>query len=181
MTTKEIADQLVALCRAGRNLEAVETLLSPDVVSVEAAGNDTMPAVQTGREAVRGKNNWWLQNHQIHSAEVKGPFPNGDRFTVIYDFVVTPKAGPMAGKKMRMEEVALYTVSDGKITREEFFYDMSGGGGELLAAKPAKKKAKAKAKARKAAPKVKMKSKAKARRPRVKATKGKPTGKARRR
>ncbi len=184
MTTKEIADQLVALCRAGRNLEAVETLLSPDVVSVEATGDETMPAVQTGREAVLGKNNWWLQNHQIHSAQVKGPFPNGDRFTVIYDFVVTPKSGPMAGKKMRMEEVALYTVSDGKITREEFFYDMSGGGGELPAEKPAKKKAKAKAKAKakKTAPKAKIsKIKAKARKLKAKTKKGKPKSKGRRR
>ena len=144
MTTKEIADQLVALCRAGRNLEAVETLLSSDAVSVEAMSSETMPAVMTGRDAIRGKNDWWLQNHRIHSAQVKGPFPNGDRFTVIYNFEVTPKAGPMAGKRMRMEEVALYTVSNGKIAREEFFYDMSGGG-EPPPKKAAKKKVAAKA------------------------------------
>lgn len=143
MTTKEVADQLVALCRAGKNLEAVETLLSADVVSVEPAGNDAMPAVQTGRDAIRGKNEWWQQNHKIHSAKIKGPFPNGDRFAVILDFEVTPKAGPMAGKRFRMEEVALYTVSEGKITREEFFYDMSGGG-EAPAKKAARKKPEAK-------------------------------------
>ena len=52
MTTKEIADQLVALCRAGKNIEAVETLLSADVVSVEAMGDETMPAVMTGRDVL---------------------------------------------------------------------------------------------------------------------------------
>lgn len=143
MTTKEIADQLVALCRAGRNIEAVDTLLSADVVSVEARGDETMPAQMSGRDVIRGKNQWWIDNHKIHSAEVKGPFPNGDRFAVIYNFVVTPVAGPMAGRKMRMEEVALYTVADGKVTREEFFYDMSGGGEAAVKPKPkASKKAK---------------------------------------
>jgi ketosteroid isomerase-like protein len=176
MTTKEVADQLVALCRAGRNVEAVDTLLSADVVSVEARGDETMPAQMSGRDAIRGKNKWWIDNHKIHSAEVKGPFPNGDRFTVIYNFVVTPVAGPMAGKKFRMEEVALYTVSDGKITREEFFYDMSGGGEvaeepkpkrkakKAVAKKKAVKKAKGKAKAT-AKARAKAKPKAKARRP----------------
>ena len=82
MTTQEVANQLVALCRAGRNLEAVEMLLSHDVVSVEATGDETMPAVMNGRDAVRGKNEWWVNNHKVHAARVKGPYPNGDRFDV---------------------------------------------------------------------------------------------------
>lgn len=160
MTTKEIADQLVALCRAGRNLEAVDTLLSADVVSVEARGDETMPAQMSGRDVIRGKNQWWIANHKIHSADVKGPFPNGDRFTVIYNFVVTPLAGPMAGRKVRMEEVALYTVSDGKITREEFFYDMTGGGEVAEKPKPRKKAKKAAAR-KKAVKKARAKAKGK--------------------
>ena len=171
MTTKEIANQLVALCRAGKNLEAVNTLMSADVVSVEAMGNETMPAVMTGAAAVRGKGEWWIANHTVHSASAKGPYPNGDRFAVIFDYTITPKMGPMAGKRMRMEEVAMYTVTAGKISREEFFYDMSGGGDAPVAKpkkKAAKKKAapkatpKVKAKVKKAAPKAKAKAKAKA-------------------
>ena len=153
MTTKEISERLVALCREGRNLDAVNTLLSPKVVSVEAVGDPTMPAVMSGLKAVHGKNVWWLENHTVHSASVKGPFPNGDRFAVIFDFVVTPRTGPGAGKKMRMEEVALYTVNRGKIIREEFFYDMSGASNPPVketAAKKAVRKA-ARKTARKAA------------------------------
>lgn len=179
MTPQEVANQLVALCRAGRNIEAVETLLSPDVVSVEAMGDETMPAVMNGRDAIRGKNEWWINNHKVHSARVKGPYPNGERFAVIFDFDVTPTAGPMAGRRMRMEEVAIYTVADGKVTREEFYYDMSGASMDGEPAKPARKpaarKKKAKAGAKKAAPKVKAKkaapkakAKAKAARPKAK-------------
>jgi hypothetical protein len=72
----------------------------------------------------------------------------------------------MAGKKMRMEEVALYTVSDGKVTREEFFYDMSGGGetsAEPGAGKKAKKPVTKKKPAKKAAPKAKARPRSKAR------------------
>jgi ketosteroid isomerase-like protein len=124
MTTKEIGEKLVALCKSGRNLEALDTLYSPDVVSVEAQGSEEMPAVMKGLPAVRGKNEWWFANHEVHRSEAKGPFPNQDRFAVIFDYEVTPKIGPMAGKRVPMEEVALYTVKDGKIVREEFFYSM---------------------------------------------------------
>ena len=30
----------------------------------------------------------------------------------------------MAGQRMQMQEVGLYTVTGGKITREEFFYSI---------------------------------------------------------
>ncbi|HEY6547384.1 MAG TPA: nuclear transport factor 2 family protein [Vicinamibacteria bacterium] len=158
-TAKEVADQLVALCQKGKNIEAVEKLFSADAVSVEAMGDETMPAVMTGRAAIRGKNEWWFQNHSVHSASLRGPFPNGERFAAIYDFEVTAKAGPMAGQRMRMEEVALYTVADGKIVREEFFYDMAGAS-NLPVSKPKKatsRKPKKKAKARPAARKAKVK------------------------
>ncbi|HXY40000.1 MAG TPA: nuclear transport factor 2 family protein, partial [Vicinamibacteria bacterium] len=65
---------------------------------------------------------WWTSNNEVHEAKVKGPFPNGDRFAVIFDYEITPKAGPYAGKRTRMEEVGVYTVEDGKIVREEFYY-----------------------------------------------------------
>jgi hypothetical protein len=124
MTTKEVGEKLVELCRAHRNLEAVDTLFSPNAVSVEAQAAGDMPRVMEGLPAIRGKNEWWFANHEIHRGEAKGPFPNEDRFAVIFDYDVTPKAGPMAGRRMQMEEVALYTVKDGKIVREEFFYSM---------------------------------------------------------
>jgi hypothetical protein len=40
---------------------------------------------------------------------------------VVFSYDITPKAGPMAGKRVQMEEVGLDTVAGGKIV-EEFFY-----------------------------------------------------------
>jgi ketosteroid isomerase-like protein len=124
MTTDEIGRKLVALCQEGKNLEALDTLYARDAETIEAMSSGEMPAHMKGVDAIRKKGEWWFANHEIHGGSTKGPFPNGDRFAVIYDFDVTPKNGPMAGKRMQMEEVGLYTVRDGKIVKEEFFYSM---------------------------------------------------------
>jgi ketosteroid isomerase-like protein len=124
MTTDEIGRKLVSLCKEGKNLDALGSLYSKDAESVEAMGSEQVPARMKGVDAIKKKNEWWFANHQIHGGTARGPFPNGDRFAVIFTFDVTPKAGPMAGKRMQMEEVAVYTVEGGKIAREEFFYAM---------------------------------------------------------
>ena len=49
-----------------------------------------------------------------------GPLAHGDRFVVGFQYDVTNKP---SGKRMKMDEVGLYTVRNGKIVREEFFYD----------------------------------------------------------
>ena len=120
----EVGQQLVALCREGRNLEAIDRLYSPSVVSIETHGNEHMPARMEGIDAIRGKNRWWLENHEVHGGEVRGPWPHGERFIVTMRYDVTAKVGPMAGRRMQFEEAGLYTVRDGKIVQEEFFYHM---------------------------------------------------------
>jgi ketosteroid isomerase-like protein len=117
---KELAD----LCRKGKAMEAVDRLYSPDIVSIEADTGGVMPERVEGLAAVRGKAEWWEKNHETHGTEVEGPWPHGDRFIVRFKFDVTSKSGPMAGKRMQLDETALYTVADGKVVQEEFFYNM---------------------------------------------------------
>lgn len=121
MKTIEIANKLADLCRQGKNLEALDTLFAEDVVSVEAAVPPEMEREAKGLAAVKAKNEWWLANHEIHSASITGPWPHDDKFIVGFQFDVTNKP---SGTRMKMEEAALYTVKDGKIVREEFFYEM---------------------------------------------------------
>jgi hypothetical protein len=102
----------------------IETLYAPDIISIEAAGSPAVPARVEGLNAVRGKNDWWQSNHEVHRANVEGPWPHGDRFIVRFNYDVTAKDGPMAGQRMQLDETALYTVVDGKIVQEEFFYNM---------------------------------------------------------
>ncbi len=117
--TGAIAEELVSFCRAGRNMDAINTLYSPEIVSVESMGNEQMPREQKGIEAIRQKNKWWADNNVVHSAEVDGPFVGEDKFAVYYKFDTTFKP---TGQRQPMEEMALYTVKDGKVVREQFFY-----------------------------------------------------------
>lgn len=122
-----VGKQLVEMCNQGQNIEAIKALYSDDVVSVEAmCGTEDMPQTMKGKDAILGKNQWWMENHEVHSGKVIGPFPHGDRFILMMSYDVTPKCGPMAGKRMQMEEAALYTVKNNKIVKEEFFYHMDG-------------------------------------------------------
>ena len=123
-TPFEVGQRLAELCRQGKNLEAVNELYSPDVVSIEVRGHDHMPARMEGIDAIRGKNQWWVDNHEIHGWEVRGPWPKDDRVILVMKVDCTPSVGPFAGKRMQFEEAGLYTVRDGKVVQEEFFYQM---------------------------------------------------------
>ena len=123
MTTQEVADKLVELCREGKFKEAVGTLYSNDIVSMEAGAPPGQSRESKGLDAVKGKNEWWLANHEIHSAKVEGPLVAGSHFSVAFKFDVTFKP---QDKRMQMDEIALYKVADGKVVYEEFFYPMGG-------------------------------------------------------
>jgi ketosteroid isomerase-like protein len=122
--TLAVGKKLVEFCKEGKNKEAMDALYSPDIVSVEAGAPPGGSAKTEGIAAIHGKSEWWTTNHEVHSAKVEGPFPHGERFIVRFTYDVTAKGGPMAGKRFTMDEAALYTVKDGKIVHEEFFYTM---------------------------------------------------------
>ena len=121
-STAAVAEELVSFCRAGRNIDAINSLYSPDIVSVESMGNEQMPREMRGIKAILQKNEWWAANNEVHSAKVDGPFVGEDKFAVYYNLDVTSKP---TGKRVPMEEMALYTVKDGKIVHEHFFYRTS--------------------------------------------------------
>lgn len=123
MSAIEIGKELVALCKDGKALEAVETLYDEKIVSIEGQGSEEMPARIEGIEAVRGKSEWWFDNHEVHSESVTGPFcgHRDDQFVVQFEMDITNKP---SGQRTQMTEVGLYTVSGGKIIQEEFLYLM---------------------------------------------------------
>ena len=124
MSAREIGEKLVAYCKQGKNLDAIDELYADDIVSIEAAASPEadMPREMKGKEAIIGKNKWWSENNEVHSGEVNGPFPHGDdKFAVQFRYDVTFKP---ASQRMQMNEIAVYELKDGKIAREEFFYNM---------------------------------------------------------
>ena len=123
MTTMDIANKLVELCRQGKNMESLNTLYADDAVSVEAGASEGMEREAKGLAAIKAKGEWWVANHEVHSANVSGPWPHDDRFIVGFDYDVTNKPSK---NRFTMQEAGLYTVKNGKIVREEFFYSMGG-------------------------------------------------------
>lgn len=119
MSVSEIASRYVALCQEGKFEQALSELFSSDAVSVEAFAPPGGDATSSGIAAIRAKGEWWSNNHEVHGLEVSGPYPNGDRFAVRFVLDVTHKP---SGRRVRMDEVGLFTVENGKISREEFFY-----------------------------------------------------------
>ena len=86
MTTEEVAKKVVELVRKQAWYEALDTLYDNDIVSVEATAPDTR-----GKEAVRGKIDWWVNAMQVHTFKASEPFVAHDRFVVQYDADVTEK------------------------------------------------------------------------------------------
>ena len=116
MTTQEIAGDLVALCKQGKFEEAGEKYWADDVLSVEFGGDN--PEAR-GKTAVKAKGEGFMNSHEIHGVEVEGPYVNGDQFVVGFKMDMTAKE---TGQRHAMAETALYTVKDGKIVEERFFY-----------------------------------------------------------
>jgi ketosteroid isomerase-like protein len=117
MTTADLAKAFTELLKTGQHEEAAQKFNSPDIVSLEAM-EGPMARVQ-GTAAVKAKSDWFYNAHEIHSASAEGPFVNGDQFSVLFNMDVTTKE---TGQRMAMQEVGLYTVKDGKIVEEKFFY-----------------------------------------------------------
>ena len=119
-TPMEIAQQLVSMMREGRMHEAEETLLAPSIESVEGVGASM---AWQGKKAVFGKYRAWEADHEIHDFQIGGPWVGATGFAVRYNIDVTQKS---TGQRNQMEEIAVYTVKNGKIVREEFHFGTGG-------------------------------------------------------
>jgi ketosteroid isomerase-like protein len=117
MTNAEIAKDFTELLKQGANESAAEKYNADDIVSYEAMEGPM--AICRGKEAVKQKGQWWQENNEVHGGSVEGPYVNGDQFAVRFKFDITPKA---SGERVTMDEVGLYTVRNGKIVEERFYY-----------------------------------------------------------
>ncbi|WP_413581017.1 SnoaL-like domain-containing protein [Bdellovibrio sp. HCB288] len=119
--TLEVGQKLVNFCKSNQVVEAIETLYADDIESREAMETPGMPAESRGKQNALKKNLEWEKKMEVHSSQIDGPFPSGDRFAVHFNYDATDKE---TNKRWAMEEVGIYTVKDGKIVKEEFFYTM---------------------------------------------------------
>ena len=117
MTVQEVANRLVELCREGQYETAQHELLSEDVHSIEPSyipNNETK-----GLEAAIAKGKQIQSNVvEFHGGHVSDPVIAGHHFSVSMMMDVTDKEKG----RMKMDEIAVYEVKEGKIVKEQFFY-----------------------------------------------------------
>ena len=116
MNTQEIATAFTELCKKGEFEQAGDRFWSDSIVSLEP-GDGPMARCE-GRAAVDAKGAWWTSNTEVHSVETEGPFVHGEQFILRFAMDITPKGEA----RTQMIETGLYTVRDGKVVEERFFY-----------------------------------------------------------
>lgn len=117
MTTQEIANRLVDLCRTGQHDQAYKELFAADAISVEPEKWNTPDT--TGIEALLAKSQQWQADvEEVHDGSTSDPIVAGNFFTVSMKMDLTTKSRG----RSQMEEICVYEVNNGKIVKEQFFH-----------------------------------------------------------
>ena len=123
MTTQEVADQLVSLCREEKYEEAYN-LYADDAESIEMDG---MP----GEKVTKGKENIWkayldwaASIEEVHGGSVGDPVVAANHFVVPMSMDATFKEQG----RWAFDELCLYQVENGKIKKAQYFYEVPSMG-----------------------------------------------------
>ncbi len=117
MTTQEVADRFYELALQG-NFDQIQTeLFDENVKSIEPA-NTPWQTVQ-GLDKVQEKAKQWQNTvEEMHGGYTNKPQVAGNFFVSTMGMDVTVKGQG----RLKMDEVAVYEVNDGKIVLEQFFF-----------------------------------------------------------
>jgi len=118
MTTQEVANRLVSLCREGKHEQVVKELYAPNIVSIEPEGAPNR--IAEGLEAIIAKGEQFDSRiEKVNSSFISDPVVADNFFSCSMLMNVDMKGVPVP---VDMNEVCVYTVNDGKIVQEQFFY-----------------------------------------------------------
>lgn len=118
-TTDALANAYVALCRQGRFEEAIDRFFAADHVRIESVDMAGPPTAIRGLDAVK-ENMQASGDDEVHGADIDGPYVKQDRFAVRFAIDTTFRR---TGVRATITKLDLYTVEDGKIVRDEVFYN----------------------------------------------------------
>lgn len=117
MTTNEVAEQLVALCRQGQFETAQRELYATDAINIEPYGTAAFAKETKGLNAILEKGRRFsAMIEQVHSLVVSDPLVAGTSFACAMQLDLTIKGHG----RMRLDELCIYEVKDGKIVSEQF-------------------------------------------------------------
>jgi ketosteroid isomerase-like protein len=118
MTTKDVANRFNELAQTGQWQQIQDELFADNAVSIEPEHSQGMRSAQ-GIEAIREKGKQFGEMvEEMHGGFSNEPQVAGNHFAVAMGMDVTMKGQG----RMKMDEIAVYEVKDGKIVKEQFFY-----------------------------------------------------------
>lgn len=126
--TETVANRLFALCNSGKFHEAMQELYADNARHIEPMEMPGSPykRIMEGKKALLDMSENWAKTTTVHSASMGQPLVNGDQFVCEMAMSCTASQGPMAGQRMDVKEICLYTVKGGKITEAKFFFPGCG-------------------------------------------------------
>lgn len=117
MKTNEIAERLVILCRAAQWEEAQKELFANDAVSIEEQPSPSFSKETKGLSAIIEKGRIFSgMIETMHDLTVSAPLVASNSFACTMSIDVTMKGQA----RMKMSELCVYLVKDGKIVSEQF-------------------------------------------------------------
>ena len=118
MTTKDVANRFNELAQSGQWDKIQEELFADNAVSIEPANSPGLKTVE-GLGAIRKQGEEVNQAvEEMHGGYSTEPVIAGNHFSLAMGMDVTMKGMG----RMKMDEIAVYEVKDGKIVKEQFFY-----------------------------------------------------------
>ena len=118
MSTQEVANKLVRLCREGQWEQAVMELYSPNIISEEPEGVPNR--IVSGFKALAEKGKAFQSKiEKINSSFISDPIVAENFFSITMKMNVNMHGVPTP---IDMDEVCVYTVNNGKVVKEQFFY-----------------------------------------------------------
>ena len=118
MTTTEVANRFNELAQTGKWETIQNDFFSDDAISIEPESSQGMQNAK-GIKAIKEKGKKFGEMiEEMHGGYSNEPIVAGNHFAVAMGMDVTMKGHG----RMKMDEIAVYEVKDGKITKEQFFY-----------------------------------------------------------
>jgi len=117
----DVARDFTDMLRQGQFVAARERFWAEDIKSIEPHDlPGGIAAVVSGIDAARAKTIRWFGSRRIHDLSIDGPFVTGNQFALFLDMMI---AGQPSGADQPFTEIAIFTVRDGQISEERYFYD----------------------------------------------------------
>lgn len=118
MTTQDVANKFYEMAQTGDWSAIQEAFYDANCISIEPE-HSPGPSVLQGMEAIKQKGAQFGEMvEEYHGGYTNEPIVAGNHFSVAMGMDVTYKGQG----RVKMDEIAVYEVKDGKIVKEQFFF-----------------------------------------------------------